>query len=134
MLPTTYTVLPFQNTTCNHAGFQVLTAVVAGSYWFPGLAYSSTLKMEAVCSSEMSVDFQRNVSRYIPEDRKRSACCLLHDGFFFGLLFDYKNGGDFDPSKSRLASIGLSGVIVQNTEFFITIHISGLNIKVRKYI
>jgi hypothetical protein len=30
------------------------------------LAYSSILKMEAIFSSEMSVDFQR---RYIPEDR-----------------------------------------------------------------
>jgi hypothetical protein len=30
--------------------------------------YSSTLKMEAICSSETSVDFQRNTQRYIPED------------------------------------------------------------------
>jgi hypothetical protein len=33
------------------------------------LAYSSTLKMEATCSSEMSVAFQRTTRRYIPEDR-----------------------------------------------------------------
>jgi hypothetical protein len=33
------------------------------------LAYSSTLQMEAVCSSETSVDFQRTTRRYIPEDR-----------------------------------------------------------------
>jgi hypothetical protein len=32
-------------------------------------ASGSTLKMEATCSSEMSVDFQRNILRYIPEDR-----------------------------------------------------------------
>jgi hypothetical protein len=31
-------------------------------------AYSSTLKMEAICSSETSVDFQRTTRRYIPED------------------------------------------------------------------
>jgi hypothetical protein len=31
--------------------------------------YSSTLKMEAVCSSETSVDFQRTTRRYIPQDR-----------------------------------------------------------------
>jgi hypothetical protein len=31
-------------------------------------AYSSTLKMEAMCSSETSVDFQRTTRRYIPED------------------------------------------------------------------
>jgi hypothetical protein len=27
----------------------------------------STLKMEAICSSQMSVDFQRTIRRYIPE-------------------------------------------------------------------
>jgi hypothetical protein len=31
-------------------------------------AYSSTLKMEAMCSSETSADFQRTTRRYIPED------------------------------------------------------------------
>jgi hypothetical protein len=29
---------------------------------------SSTLKMEAICSSETSVDTQRTTRRYIPED------------------------------------------------------------------
>jgi hypothetical protein len=33
------------------------------------LAYYSTLKMKAVCSSETSIDFQRTTWRYIPEDR-----------------------------------------------------------------
>jgi hypothetical protein len=32
-------------------------------------AYSSTLKMEAICSFETSVGFQRTTRRYIPEDR-----------------------------------------------------------------
>jgi hypothetical protein len=31
-------------------------------------AYSSILKMEAISSTEMSVDFQRTARRYIPED------------------------------------------------------------------
>jgi hypothetical protein len=31
-------------------------------------AYSSTLKMEAICSSNASVDFQRSTWCYIPED------------------------------------------------------------------
>jgi hypothetical protein len=35
-------------------------------------AYSSTLKMEAICSSETSVDFQRTTWRYISEDLFRS--------------------------------------------------------------
>jgi hypothetical protein len=42
------------------------------------LAYSSTLKMEARCSSETSVDFQRTTRRYIPEDG------TLHSYFSFG--------------------------------------------------
>jgi hypothetical protein len=33
------------------------------------LVYSSTLKIEVICSSETSVDFQRTTWRYIPEDR-----------------------------------------------------------------
>jgi hypothetical protein len=32
------------------------------------LAYPSTLKLEATCSSETSVDFQRTRWRYISED------------------------------------------------------------------
>jgi hypothetical protein len=36
------------------------------------LAYFSTLKMEATCSSATSVDFQRTARRYIPEDRTLS--------------------------------------------------------------
>jgi hypothetical protein len=35
----------------------------------PFLAYSSTLRVEATCSSEMSVDFQWTTLRYIAEDR-----------------------------------------------------------------
>jgi hypothetical protein len=33
------------------------------------LSYSATLKMEAICSSETSVEFQRTTQRYIPEER-----------------------------------------------------------------
>jgi hypothetical protein len=33
------------------------------------LAYSSILKMEDVCSSETSVDFDQNTLCYIPEDK-----------------------------------------------------------------
>jgi hypothetical protein len=39
-------------------------------------AYSSTLKMQAICSSEMLVDFQRTTRRYIPEDS--TLVCLIH--------------------------------------------------------
>jgi hypothetical protein len=33
------------------------------------LAYSSTLKMEAICSSKMQDEFQRTAQHYIPESR-----------------------------------------------------------------
>jgi hypothetical protein len=39
-------------------------------------AYSSTLKMEAICSSETSVHFQQTTRRYIPEDSTlHNHCC-----------------------------------------------------------
>jgi hypothetical protein len=31
-------------------------------------AYSSTLKMEVICSSERSADFQQTAQHYVPED------------------------------------------------------------------
>jgi hypothetical protein len=45
-------------------------SLVAGCYvlvWC--IAYSLTLKMEAVCSSKTLVDFDRTAGLYIPEDR-----------------------------------------------------------------
>jgi hypothetical protein len=38
------------------------------SRWFLAHLIFSTLKMEAICSSKMSVDFQRTTRCYIPED------------------------------------------------------------------
>jgi hypothetical protein len=57
-----------------HAGFEVLKRNhrEAGSELAPCftlvsyLAYSSTLKMEAICSSETSVDYQLTTGRYNP--------------------------------------------------------------------
>jgi hypothetical protein len=76
-------------------------------WFFPQLIFS-TLKMEAICSSEMSVDTQRTTRRYIPEDgtlhnhrcenlRKRLIALLatcIHSGFLLGLYFDREDGGD----------------------------------------
>jgi hypothetical protein len=45
------------------------------------LVYSSTLKLEATRSSEMSVDFQRISRRYILEDR------TLEDRYFPNACF-----------------------------------------------
>jgi hypothetical protein len=36
--------------------------------WFLAELISFTLKMEAICSFETSVDIQRTIWRYIPED------------------------------------------------------------------
>jgi hypothetical protein len=47
----------------------VIVVVVAAATCFTlvsFLGYSSTLKMEAICSSETSVNFQQTTRRYIP--------------------------------------------------------------------
>jgi hypothetical protein len=58
--------------------------------------YSSTLKMEAICSSETSVDSQRTKRRYIPEDstlhnrrceNPRCFCIYLFSRFIFVMEF-----------------------------------------------
>jgi hypothetical protein len=56
---------------------QLATCFMLVSY----LAYSSTLKMEATCSSETSVDFQRITRRYIPEERALRLKYLLYIRF-----------------------------------------------------
>jgi hypothetical protein len=48
------------------------------------LAYSSALKIEATCSSEMSVEFQRTKQRYIPENKTSgivTLSCLVLSAF-----------------------------------------------------
>jgi hypothetical protein len=52
------------------------------------LAYSSTLKIEAICSSETSDDTQRTTRRYIPEDGTlffRKVLCCRHESRTTGL-------------------------------------------------
>jgi hypothetical protein len=49
---------------CEYDDFSLLRFMLGSC-----LVYSSTLKMEATCSIETSVDFQRTARRYIPEDR-----------------------------------------------------------------
>jgi hypothetical protein len=73
-------------------GFEFLTAVVIKRTIFlditPAFAlvscstYSSTLKMEAICYSETSVDFRQTTRRYIPEnstlyDKMLSPCLKM---------------------------------------------------------
>jgi hypothetical protein len=52
-----------------HAASMPTMAILAYfSMFFFCLAYSSTMKVEAICISETSVFFQRTTRRYIPED------------------------------------------------------------------
>jgi hypothetical protein len=61
----------------------IATCFYAGSC----LAYSSTLKMVAICSSETSVDFQRSTRRYIPEDSTlHNHRCENLKSYFISLL------------------------------------------------
>jgi hypothetical protein len=39
-----------------------------GFFVWLGLAYTSTLKMEATCFSETSIDFHHAIRRYAPKD------------------------------------------------------------------
>jgi hypothetical protein len=52
------------------------------------MAYTSTLKMEAICSSESSVDFQRTTRRYITEYRtlRHHHCENLKSNILFCLV------------------------------------------------
>jgi hypothetical protein len=53
-------------------------SLLPASCWYlaSSLAYFSTMKMEATCSSKISVGFQRNIWHYIPEDRTlHNQCC-----------------------------------------------------------
>jgi hypothetical protein len=53
------------------------------------LAYSSTLKMEATCSSETSINFQWTTWRYIPEPQ--TLHFSLHIKYLpYGKLFQIK--------------------------------------------
>jgi hypothetical protein len=81
------------------------------------VAYSSTLKMEAICSSETSVDTQRTTRRYISEDSTlhdhrcenlKSCnfyfvhCCQDHMNWFtFTVLYCYLLGLLFNPGDGH---------------------------------
>jgi hypothetical protein len=60
--------------------FEVLTAVLTPAFTLVSCKAFSTLKMEAIYSSEISVDSRRNTQRYIPEDSKYtiSSKCVLN--------------------------------------------------------
>jgi hypothetical protein len=67
-----YIVLIFRVEECGKLGKKPTWSKYQ-SDWVSCLAYSSNLKLESICFSETSVDFQRTTRHYIPEDR------LLHN-------------------------------------------------------
>jgi hypothetical protein len=68
---------------------------------------SSTLKMEAICSSEMSVDTQRTTRRYMPEDetlhnhRCENLKSYIYESWFqyFGKLVLYRKAAEQNINK-----------------------------------
>jgi hypothetical protein len=96
-------------------------------------AYFSTLKMEAVCSSETSVDFQRTTWRYIPE-----YCTLQEHWTIYLTLVEYllkiqRKFSKIQPlvtvSRVTLPLISLSHVIALERCFKITssLHMDAVN-------
>jgi hypothetical protein len=70
-----------------------LQAKLPASCWLLALTYSSTMKMEAICSSEVLMNLYRSTQHYIPEDlalRGREIfCCIGIWNFFNTHLSDY---------------------------------------------
>jgi hypothetical protein len=61
-------------------GFEGICRLHITSYCFmllSCLAYSSSLKFEVTCSSEISIEFQQNIWVHIPEERTLQALNLL---------------------------------------------------------
>jgi hypothetical protein len=69
--------LPFIVTAVRTSYPTEFATLADGFMLVPFFAYSSTLKMEAACSPETSVDFQRTACLYMPEDR------TLHSILYF---------------------------------------------------
>jgi hypothetical protein len=63
------------------AEIKFLTCLLAFTL-VPCSAYSSTLKMEAIWSSETSVDFQQTTLRYIPgHSTRQNYCCEIFKSY-----------------------------------------------------
>jgi hypothetical protein len=73
----------------NGSGVEGMQAQLCLLPAFTLVSYStcfSTLKMEAICSSETSVDTQRTTRRYIPEDGTSHNHCCENLKSFFGIV------------------------------------------------
>jgi hypothetical protein len=101
-------------------GLSALTAVVTKALLYTCFmlvscsAYTSTLKMEAICPAEMLVEFQWTTQRYITGDRSlRVFCCLKL--LLFSFLFN------------SFLSIGISAL----KDFFLAVITMAIKIRYR---
>jgi hypothetical protein len=53
----------------------IFVCLLLAPLWFLAWLVSSTLKTEAICGSETSVDFQQTTQRHIPEDKTPKHSC-----------------------------------------------------------
>jgi hypothetical protein len=68
-------------------------------------AYSSTLKMEAICSSETSVHFQRTIQRYIPENSTlQSQVQFIAFTKYLEIQYSYRN---MSPEQNTFIIVNL---------------------------
>jgi hypothetical protein len=79
-------------------------SVIPALCWFPSLAYFSTLKMEATCSSETSVNFQHISRRYISEDRTLHNHWCGNLNFYLGTIHISVRRHSIHISASRSSS------------------------------
>jgi hypothetical protein len=68
------------------------------------MTYSSSLKMEVICSSEMSVDLQWTTQHYIPEDR------TLHKTVQIAREYN-----DYNIGKLIMEMYGLPGFVAHHS-------------------
>jgi hypothetical protein len=106
----------FETTFISGVGFEVMFATCFKL--IPCLAYSSTLKMEATCSSETSVNFRHTTWHYIPEYG------TLHDLYFrswFYILIEwlgcYSGIVRFQERTFRQQSLWCFHVILLHSEW-----------------
>jgi hypothetical protein len=73
--------------------------------------------MEAIRSSEMSVDFQRTTRRYIPEDRTLYRCCENFKSYTFLVYLATLSVAEALSSNDRISNYYLIGQDLKGSGF-----------------
>jgi hypothetical protein len=102
-----------------------LLSLPRGARWF-AKPISSALKMEAICSSETSVETQRTTRRHIPEDDTlhNHPCEKLKSYMHIMFMFKYINGLYYFMKVSIFCIPGTHLTIIHYNSFFIYADIS----------